>query len=159
MDSRALMLELSELDLARRQAKLTIPIRYPAMTKYSDKTAGGLTKCICDYLNNTGHQAERIRSEGRMVDGTSKYTDVLGHTRVIGSVKFIKSSSQNGTADISATIRGRSDKIEVKIGKDRQSEAQSAYQCKVEQAGGVYVIARSYKEWREWVDAWIQSIT
>lgn len=55
-----------------------------------------------------------------------------------------------GTADISATIRGRSVKIEVKIGRDRQSEAQKRYQASIEAAGGIYYIARNIDDFMQW---------
>jgi hypothetical protein len=53
---------------------------------------------------------------------------------------------QKGSADLSATINGRSVKIEVKIGRDKQSEFQKKYQEQIEQAGGIYVIIRSFSE-------------
>jgi hypothetical protein len=56
------------------------------------------------------------------------------------------STSTKGSADISATIRGRSVKIEVKYGKDKQSEVQKKYQESIEQAGGTYFIARNFDE-------------
>ena len=55
-----------------------------------------------------------------------------------------------GSADISATIAGRSVKIEVKIGLDRQSEAQRRYQATVERAGGLYFIAKDFTSFIEW---------
>jgi hypothetical protein len=55
-----------------------------------------------------------------------------------------------GTADISATIAGKSVKIEVKIGSDRQSPAQHEYQKAVEQAGGIYFIASSFEQFMDW---------
>lgn len=112
--------------------------------KYTDKTANGLTKCIIDFLNFSGHQAERISTTGRYIDQKQTYTDSVGFTRTIGSGKWIPGTGTKGSADISATIAGKSVKIEVKIGKDRQSEAQKAYQAKIEQAGGIYLIAKDF---------------
>lgn len=160
------LLELSELEAKARHAKNpSFPFAYLARTKYTDKTANGLTKCIVDFLNLSGHQAERIRSEGRMIDERKTYTDVLGHKRQIGSTKYIKSSSQNGTADISATIKinvmgqvvGIACKWEVKM-KDKQSEAQKQYEAKVTEAGGKYFLVHSWDEfWGQYqsvLDAW-----
>ncbi len=118
--------------------------------KYSDRTANGLTKCVIDFLRLQGWQAERISTTGRYLDGSKTYVDVLGHTRRIGSGKWIPTSGQRGSADISAIIAGSSVKIEVKIGKDRQSEAQKEYQLQVEQSGGIYLIVRSWKEFINW---------
>ena len=72
----------------------------------------------------------------------------MGRTRKIGSGKWIPTSGQKGTADISAVIRGNAVKIEVKM-KDKQSEAQKKYQQQVEQAGGTYQIVRSFSEFFE----------
>jgi hypothetical protein len=50
------------------------------------------------------------------------------HDGSVAGIQWTKGTSTAGSADISATIKGRSVKIEVKIGKDRQSEAQKKYQ-------------------------------
>jgi hypothetical protein len=114
--------------------------------KYSDKTANGLTKCVIDFITLSGGMAERISNTGRYVDGRVEYTDVLGHTREFGSVKWIKGSGTLGTADISAVVNGKTIKIEIKIGKDRQSEHQKKYQESVERAGGEYWIVCNFEE-------------
>ena len=133
-----------------------LKIKYPSFPehaipqpKYSDTTANGLTKCVIDFLNLSGHQAERISSMGRMIDKRKKSTDVLGRERTIGSLTYIKGTSTNGTADISSIINGKSVKIEIKIGKDRQSEAQKKYQQATEKAGGIYLITKSFDEFME----------
>lgn len=118
--------------------------------KYSDKTANGLTKCVKDFLNLSGHQAERISSSGRMIDNTKIVTDVIGRRRTIGSMQYIKGTSTNGTADISATIKGKSVKIEVKIGKDRMSQAQEKYKNDILRAGGVYFVATDFDMFMDW---------
>lgn len=151
-----LLKHLAEIDVERRYERLsnkTYPKHYMARITYTDKTANGLTKCIVEFLNNVGHQAERIRSEGRMIDERKTYVDAIGQTRQIGSVKYIKSSSQNGTADISATIGvelagkriGVSVKWEVKM-RDKQSENQKKYEQMVAQAGGHYFLVHSIEE-------------
>lgn len=125
-------------------------VPYPPRPNNSDKTANGLTRCIISWIRLHGYQAERISCTGRMIDQRKTYTDVLGHRRVIGSVTWIKGSMQRGSADISSILQGRSVKIEVKVGRDRQSEAQRAYQAQVEASGGVYYIARDFQSFFEW---------
>jgi len=127
--------------------------RYPSfpehaipIPKYSDSTANGLTKCVIDFLNYSGHQAERVSSMGRMLDKTKVVEDVLGRQRTIGSMQYIKGTSTNGTADISSIINGKSVKIEIKIGADRQSKAQKEYQIATEKAGGIYLITKTFDE-------------
>ncbi len=123
----------------------TLPESARYVKPYSDRTANSLTRAIIDFLNFSGSQAERINSTGRPLDQTTIVTDILGSKRRIGSIKWIPGTGQKGTADISATIRGRSVKIEVKI-KDRQSPDQLKYQQQIEQAGGLYWIVRSFDE-------------
>lgn len=117
---------------------------------FEDKTANGLTKCIIEFLNMTdGCHAERISSEGRVIDDRQTVVNVIGQTVTKGSIKRIKSSGQVGTADISATVLGRSVKIEVKI-KDRQSDAQKEYQRQIENAKGYYLIAKNFEDFYYW---------
>jgi len=123
--------------------------------KYSDKTSNGLTKCIVDFLRIKGWQAERISVEGRVLDNRKTYTDIIGRSKTIGSVRRIKSSSQLGSADISATIYGKSVKIEVKIGRDTQSDKQKEYQDQIVRSGGIYLIARDFQGFFNWYqDFW-----
>jgi len=118
--------------------------------KFRDDTANGLTKCIISFIRLHNGQAERINTMGRPVDTRQTFTDVVGRTRTIGTMKWGRSTSTRGSADISATIKGRSVKIEVKAGKDRQSQAQREYQRHVEDAGGIYYIARNFESFVVW---------
>jgi len=117
---------------------------------HRDDTANGLTRCIIAYLKYKGWQAERINTTGIPIDSRRQVTDITGRTRSIGGVQWRRGGGTVGSADISATIKGRSVKIEVKIGKDRQSEAQRQYQAAIEQAGGLYYIARDFSTFVAW---------
>jgi len=136
--------QLTELDWQIRCSESRMPPEYIVRTKFTDKTANGLTKAIVKWINLNGYQAERISTSGRWVDNSKVVTDVLGNQKKIGSGKYIKGSGTKGSADISATIKGKSIKIEVKIGKDKQSEAQIEYQKAIERAGGIYFIAKDF---------------
>jgi hypothetical protein len=127
-----------------------IPIHAFVYKRYRDDSANGLTKCIIDFLNYKGWQAERVANMGRQLTTRDTYTDVIGKQRTICSSKWIKGTGTDGTADISAIIAGKSVKIEVKYGKDRQSEKQKVYQDKVIKAGGMYYIARDFANFYEW---------
>ena len=133
--------ELADIANARKYPNFA---KYAPKAKYRDDTANGLTRCIIDFIRLNGGQAERINTTGVPVDTRREVTDVMGHRRTIGSVQWRPGGGTVGSADISATIRGRSVKIEVKIGKDTQSEAQKQYQASIEAAGGVYYIARDF---------------
>lgn len=108
----------------------------------SQETANGLTLKIINFIKREGWQAERISVVGRPL--TQKQG---GREYIIG---WVQSHMTVGTADISATIKGHSVKIEVKIGKDRQSNAQINYQQDVERAGGIYYIARNFDTFLTW---------
>lgn len=133
-----------------RKKNPTIPYNYLAQRKYKDDSANGLTRCIIHHIRLTGGQAERISSSGRQITRYKSYVDVVGFQRSIINTHWIPGTGTNGTADISATIKGLSVKIEVKFGHDQQSEAQRAYQHQVEQAGGIYVIATSFEQFHHW---------
>jgi len=141
----------------QKQRNSSFPDHCIPIKKYNDNSANALTKCIIDFLTFNGCQAERINTMGKRIDKTKVVEDVMGK-REIGSVSWIKGTGTKGSADISATIKGRSVKIEVKYGKDRQSEYQKQYQESIESAGGVYVIARDFDSWHEWFKSFINSL-
>lgn len=103
----------------------------------TDTTANGLTRCIIEYIRLNGGQAERINTTGIPKEEG-------------GRIKWRTGNTTKGSADISATINGRSVKIEVKIGRDRQSDAQRQYQSAIEQAGGLYYVATCFECFVEW---------
>ena len=145
------------LQILKEQSLAINKLKYPNLPdfarvcpKYEDKTSNGLTKCIIHFIQFNGGQAERINCTGRAINKQTTYQDVLGHCRTIGSIEYIKTTGTRGTADISATIKGRSVKIEVKIGKDRQSEAQKQYQVDIELSGGLYYIAKDFNSFYLW---------
>lgn len=103
--------------------------------KYSTTDANGLTKAIIDFIDLSGGWATRISVEGR-------YIESLG--------KRIPSSVKKGTADIHAVYKGKHLSIEVKIGKDRQSDEQKAVEKSITSAGGHYFIAKTFEDFHKW---------
>lgn len=140
-------------DIANNAAREKYPMIDPenlAPRKFRDDSSNGLTKCITIFLQLKGWQAERIANMGRLMNTQHTFSDVVGRQRTIGQAKWVKGTGTNGTADISATIKGRSVKIEVKYGADRQSEAQKKYQRTIEMAGGLYYVARTFEGFLNW---------
>ena len=137
-------------DQAARAKYPNTPAHFLAPRKFRDDSANGLTNCIIQFIRLTGGQAERISNTGRRIDTRTSFEDVVGRTRTIGSSNWIPGTGTNGSADISATIAGRSVKIEVKVGRDIQSQAQKDYQKSIEQAGGIYIIASTFAGFMEW---------
>jgi transposase len=138
------LLALKELSMKVKRTKYP-NIPYLVESKYSDKKTNDLTKCVIDWIELNGYQAERINSMGRQV-------------KINGSDKWIKGSHTNGTSDISATIKGRSVKIEIKCaatGDRYQSDDQKEYQRKIEAAGGIYIVVRDFQGFYEWYQNFI----
>lgn len=151
--------QLSEAERAQRRLKYpSLPEAALTWTKYSDKTANGLTKAIIKYFEIEGGQAERISVTGRVIDKRKVVSDVLGHKRVIGSTQYIPSSMRKGSADISCIFKGKALKLEVKIGRDRQSDNQKKYQADIEKSGGIYWIVTSWEDFINKIQSLCQSL-
>ena len=61
-------------------------------------------------------------------------------------------NTEKGLPDIWCCLYGRFVVIEVKAGKDRQSEDQAKRQSEIERAGGVYLIIRSTDGFLKWFE-------
>ena len=147
---------LTALERAHLQERYpSVPDHALAMSKWSDTSANGLTKCVTAWIQLNGYQAERINTMG-VYREAAKIKDLDGISRTVGKGKWTKSTSTAGSADISATIKGRSVKIEIKYGRDVQSDAQKRYQESIERAGGIYLIVTNFDIFVTWYDAFIQ---
>ena len=135
----------------------TFDERLRTVPNMTDNSANGLTKCIITFLKCEGHQAERINTMGTYRKGSKTINFWTGKVTETGG-GYTPTTGTRGSADISATIHGRSVKIEVKYGKDRMSEYQKAYQADIERAGGVYVVARTFDDFLEWYDSFMGRI-
>jgi F0F1-type ATP synthase alpha subunit len=138
--------ELSIRDWEYRCSLTKMDANYVVKNKFNDDTANSLTKSVMRHIELIGGQAERISNTGRYIDESRIVTDVLGNRKKIGTGKYIKGTGTNGTADISATFKGKSIKIEIKM-KDKQSEVQKEYQQAIERAGGIYFICHTFDEY------------
>jgi hypothetical protein len=147
--------KLKALELEILKAKSSMNPRYleGLITKWNDNSANTLTASIEFYINATGNQAERISNQGQYREGKKIQvgTGEIAYTKQLPG-KWTPGQGTKGTADISATINGKSVKIEVKYGRDVQSDAQKQYQQKIETAKGIYYIARDFDSFVEWYD-------
>ncbi len=141
--------DLSELEWKYQCSKTQMRPDYVPKTKFSDTTANGLEKCICAYIKLNGGMAERRKNTGRYIDDSKIVTDITGAQRVIGKGKYIPGTGRNGTPDCSGIWKGKPVAIEVKIGKDRMSQAQIEYKEDFEKAGGIYIIAKTFTQFVE----------
>jgi hypothetical protein len=98
-------------------------------TKFNDTTSNGLTSCVISWLTLNKHYCSRIQSQGQ-------WNQKLG--------MFTKSTVRKGIADIMAVIEGRTVMIEIKIGRDKLSEAQIKTKHDVEKSGGHYMVVKDF---------------
>lgn len=123
-----------EIDLLE-QKKLKYP-NQPYLCKKSlrDDNANGLTSCISAWCSVNGAHFQRVNTTGQ-------YDFKLGRYRRSGSTK--------GVADLMIIYNGKVFNIEVKIGKDKQSKDQIKMQESINNAGGIYIIIKSYDNFLE----------
>lgn len=117
--------------------------KYPKVS-----TSNGLTRFIIDFLKFEGWRATRINTMGRLVDKVVKTESGASFT----DKTYIHSSTRKGTADVSATIKGRSVMIEIKVGRDKPRESQLAEQERERAAGGIYEFIYTPDEFLELYD-------
>jgi hypothetical protein len=142
---------LNELYKAQQRLKYPeFPEQYIPDYKNSDNSTNGLTKCVIDFINMSGGFAERINTTGRYIGGKI-IEGANGRVQTQG--KWIKGTGTKGSADISAVIQGRTVKIEIKYGRDRQSDDQKEYQSNIERSGGLYWIVRTFDDFIDKYDA------
>lgn len=106
----------------------TIPPKYPDVTQ-----SNGLTRAILTYLLWEGHRATRITTAGRMIGKGLQ-------------ARYIPGTTRRGTADLSATINGRSCMFEIKCGPDIESQYQLQEQELERRSGGVYEFIHNMDE-------------
>ena len=133
--------------------------------KFSDSTTKGLTKSIVQFLIYNNHLANEQHTTGTIIDKTKIVTDCIGRKRQIGSIQWGNSRDEVGRADILAKLRiPYKDRfilvaweIEIKFGKDRQSQKQKDYQQKIESLNGRYDIVHDFDEFILIYDDFIKS--
>lgn len=99
------------------------------------ETANDLTRKIVAYFQDYGHFATRLQSTGT-------YRDDLK--------KFVPSQQRAGLPDVLAVVNAKAVFVEVKIGKDRLSEAQNSAIEDLENAGAVIYVAHTFEGFRKW---------
>lgn len=91
--------------------------------------ANSMQAFISKFLFWSGHRCTRLNVMGRKINGN-----------------YVVSSTRKGTADLSATINGKSCMFEIKFAKDTPSADQLKEQARERAAGGVYEFVRSIED-------------
>jgi hypothetical protein len=71
---------------------------------------------------------------------------------------YRKNAGQNGIPDVVGVVRGFFLAVEVKAGKDRQTDVQRICQQDIECARGVYFLVRSTDEFLKLFDEWLKTL-
>ena len=109
----------------------TIPQQCRFKRSFRDDTANGLARCIEAWAKIHGAFYQRQNSQGQ-------YDSRLKMWRKSGTTK--------GIADVQVTYKGRTYNLEIKVGKDRQSEVQKEVEQRIKAAGGHYAIIHCYDD-------------
>ncbi|MFL5786655.1 MAG: hypothetical protein ACJ748_01265 [Flavisolibacter sp.] len=104
---------------------------------YKDNTANGLTSCIEDFIKHQGGYVNRINTTGIM-------------RKIGGEMKWTKGNSNKGAFDLRFVYQGKSGDVEIKIGKDRMSEAQIREMERIKKAGGLAFVAKDFPSFLQW---------
>jgi hypothetical protein len=128
--------ELENLYIADKRKRMP-NLPYLTGREYTDTTANGLTKCIIDWFRLKGGAAFRINSQGQ-------YDSRLN--------KWRPSGSRKGLPDIQGVMNGKFYGIEVKIGRDKQSEQQRTVESEITASGGKYLLVHSFDDFIEQIN-------
>lgn len=120
---------MSEANLLTSTLLIEIPKRFPKVRLWRQNTGGGVGM-------STVKRAVGLLQQNRISDAI---TLLLSRP-----IKF----GIEGGGDISGVAgpHGRRIEIEIKTGKDRQSESQIAFAAMIRKAGGLYIVARSVEQ-------------
>lgn len=112
----------------------TIPEHCRFTTKLRDDSANGLTNCISKWCMINAHHFQRMNSFGL-------YDVKLKKWRPSGTTK--------GISDALLIVDGQTIHLEIKYGKDRQSDVQKDIQKSIERSGGTYLIVKTFDNFLE----------
>lgn len=107
--------------------------------KKKQSPANALTDAVKYYVDSH-HNCHLYR-----INTTGIYDEKLGMYRYSGSSK--------GIPDLVGLMKGRFFSVEIKAGKDVQSCVQKKRQTEIEACGGIYFIAKSFDQFKDFFDS------
>jgi len=129
--------KMTPQEIAEEQARISGYFGRPNPNKKKQSPANALTDAVITYIKLKGGIAYRINNMG-------VYDAKLG--------KFRTSGTKKGIPDIIGIHKGRFIGVEIKIGKDRQSDDQKLREQEIIKAGGYYYIAKEFDSFKIWYD-------
>lgn len=136
------------MDLSTRFSHLPKEQQEQAMKAFSggkpkkQSPANALTDAIRNYCKLLGCATARINVMGI-------FDKEKGSFRTSGSTKGVEDNDITLPVYIFSVKVGVKVAVEVKIGKDKQSEDQKKRQAEIERAGGHYIIAKTFDEFKQ----------
>lgn len=128
-------LEIDFFDWKYRQSSIPVQCRFKKA--FRDDTANGLAGCIEAWAKVHEAFFQRQNSQGQY-DSRLK--------------KWRKSGTTKGIADVQVTYRGRTYNLEIKVGRDRQSEVQKAVEKQIKAAGGHYAVIHCFNDFLQEIE-------
>lgn len=113
--------------------------------KKKQSPANELTDSVMRYMKSVGCATARINTTGI-------YDERLGKYRYSGSTKGVEDVSCTMPVFVGGHKLGVTVAVEIKIGADRMSEDQRARKAAVEGAGGHYIVAKTFDQFKQDVD-------
>ncbi len=150
--------EFSQLYYDKMYEGSKVPLHAQLRKQFRDGSANELTNAILAYFKFKGIVAARQASEGRYLQ-EKKVTNVIGQTITVERGRYIpRDKKAKGSGDITVTLPpyGRRLDIEVKYGKDRQSDVQKAFQTSLESMGGLYIIVKTWQDFYDQINKLIK---
>ncbi len=138
--------EFSQLYYDHLYKDSTVPVHAQPRKVFKESSANELTKTILAYFKMVGIEAWRQASEGRYLQ-EKKIKNVLGQSITVEKGRFIpRSKKTKGSGDISCILppNGRRLEIEIKYGRDVQSDDQKDFQRRIEAMRAKYVIVKTW---------------
>ncbi len=111
-----------------------------------------------------GHHLEATNTMGRPIDKRVEYVDVVGRTRIIGSLEWQKGSGDLGSSDAKGHLNLKNHiyaiplYVEIKYGKDKMSNNQKSYGEKINNSGGIYVVIKNIDQWFDVYDNYLLTL-
>jgi hypothetical protein len=148
MTLKELNAELREWTAVRYAA---VPLHALPKNIYKENTANGLATTIKAFCEMKGIMCQRTGNEGRYRPGQS-VVDVIGRTRLMKGTWL--PGQNNGQGDLHITLKGMSHWIEIKIGRDTQSDKQKEFEAMVRRSGATYDIVKTWEDFFKVFSKW-----
>lgn len=136
-------------------------VKYPKVT-----SSNGLRRALCNFMEWEGHHLEPTNNMGRPIQKFyPKMSLVTGQVhQVPGRIEWQKGSGAVGSSDAKGHINKKGHQyaiplyVEIKYGKDQQSDEQEEYEERINNSGGVYIIIKNIDSFLLWYDNFLLTL-